>query len=213
MDRTYLQRVANNVLPRSKEKRDLTRALSEWEYRGNTYDLEEPVADCELCDHPDIRFQFEISNQYTGEELLIGSECIKRFNIAVMADGQRLDAHSASTKVNADRRKLIVEAKARRVFTTLVQLAGKEQSMDIENFAEYYSDRGAFTPNQLSWLLWKLDQHRVPFLKTDFKMIIRRGREQEQLLSMADWQMKRLWPCMSLSQQKWYRHQKSAPSN
>ena len=79
---SWASRAAANLLPLSRERRDLAQALKEWRYAGNYHDLETPSADCELCDHPNIRYQFEIQNLFTDEALLIGSECINRFGIA-----------------------------------------------------------------------------------------------------------------------------------
>jgi len=66
------------------------------------------------------------------------------------------------------------------------------------------TQRGAFTPKQLGVLLWRLDKHGIPYKKSYLKMVIRRDREKAQLLSMADWKIRKLWPCMSESQRKFY---------
>ena len=63
---TYIQRVASTLAPLSIEQDDMATMLREWHYTGNTYDLGEPLEDCELCGHPDIRYQFEIANRHTG---------------------------------------------------------------------------------------------------------------------------------------------------
>ena len=76
MNDSWVQRVRQNLLPLSLEKQDLTLALKEWYYAGTAYDLEAATEDCELCDHPNIRFQFEIYNQFTEQVLMVGSECI-----------------------------------------------------------------------------------------------------------------------------------------
>ncbi len=204
MDEAYLRRVAANLFPVSVERRDLKRALAEWEYHGNTYDLEAPDETCQLCDHPDIRFQFEIVNRHNSNPLLIGSECIKRFEIGVIEEGQRLGKEAAARRVDADRSRLITEAKTRRVITALVALSSKDEDFEIVSFIEYYRAHGAFTPNQLSTLLWRLGRHQVAYRRTDFKMKIRRGREQSQLLEMPEWKVRQIWPCMCASQKKWY---------
>ena len=72
----WLNRVEANILPYSLSD-NVKEALTEWYYTGDTYDLETPCEDCELCDHQDIRYQFVIRNENTGHELLIGSECIR----------------------------------------------------------------------------------------------------------------------------------------
>jgi len=114
MSNRWAESVKKNLLPLSKEKTDLKKALGEWFYTGDTYDLSYPDEDCELCDHQGIRFQFEIKNEHTGKVLLIGSECILRFSIpAVDNEGNVLDQISTTKKVHRDRRKLISDARTR----------------------------------------------------------------------------------------------------
>jgi hypothetical protein len=181
---SWAQRAAQNIIPLSIEKSNLAAALREWRYEGGFHDREETDADCELCDHPDIRYQFEIRNQFTDAKLQIGSECINRFGISATGDdGEDLDAVGTRTKVSRDRRTLIEEARKKRVITALVALSQADPEFRIVSFIDYLQDRGAFTPRQLDTLLWRFAKHRVPVDARDFKLTIRRGREQAQLLS------------------------------
>ena len=205
----WARNAANNLLPLSREQRNFALALTEWHYTGNTYDLEEPVETCELCEHPDIRYQFEIANRHTHNTLLVGSECIHKFEIGALDEtGALLDREGSRKKVEKDRRTLISDARKRRVIHALVQLASLDSEFKIETFIDYFQDRQAFTPNQLAMLLWRLDKHRVQYKPSDFPMIIRRGRERDQLLDMPDWKVRNVWPCMSASQRQFYYEHK-----
>lgn len=202
---TWAKNAAKNLLPLSKEKNDLKSALIEWFYTGYTYDLEEPRERCQLCDHPDIRFQFEIQNRETKSTLLIGSECILRFEItAISDDGKLLNVKQSKKKVSHDRRVMILDARAKRMLNSLVELSDKDREFEIDNFIEYYQDRRAFTPNQLSLLLWRFKECNVAYNATDFPMIIMRKREKEQLTSMERWKVRKLWPSMSSTQKDFY---------
>jgi len=66
-------------------------------------------------------------------------------------------------------------------------------------------DRDAFTPNQLALLFWRLDQHEIEYSPRDFKIVIRRDREKNQLRQMEDWKIKKLWASMSTSQRTWVK--------
>lgn len=203
---SWASRAANNLMPLSREQESLAAALREWRYTGNCYDLEEPVEICQLCDHPDIRYQFDIRNLFTGKSLLVGSECINRFGIAATdEEGRTLDAAESRSRVGRDRRKLIDDARKRRVINALVVLANTDEELQISNFIEYLQERGAFTPKQLSLLLWRFDTHRIPHDVKDFKISIRRNREKAQLREMKQRQIKRIWPCLSPSQRKFVR--------
>lgn len=198
---SWSSRAATNLLPLSREQSVLADALREWRYTGNYTDLEVPSENCELCDHPDIRYQFEIQNLHTGNTLLIGSECIHRFGIAASdEEGRALDATATRKKVERDRRHLVDEARKKRVVSALVSLAHIDTQFDILTFVDYLHRRGAFTPKQLALLFWRLDKHCIACVQSDFKITIRRNREKEQLRALKDWQLERLLPCLSESQ-------------
>lgn len=196
-----------NMLPLSLEKKYLNTAMAEWEYRGNTYDLGTPEEICGLCDHPDIRFQFEIVNKHNENSLLVGSECIKRFSgIAVLdADGNTLNTERARQKVDRDRRKLVTDAQVKSLLNSLVQLAQKDEQFDIESFIEDYQQRGAFTPRQLATLFWRLKKYKVPFNKAYFKIYIRKQRDKDALLQLKDFQIRDIWPALSPSQKQFVK--------
>ena len=199
-------RAAKNLLPLSQEKQDLKKALKEWVYTGDCYDLGVSVSSCELCEHSGIRYQFEIINRWTSNQLLVGSECINKFEIAGLDEsGQLLSTEESKRKVQRDRQALIKEAKKKKVINVLVALSKQEQKFDINSFISYVQDRGAFTPNQLDVLFWRLAEQKIEYYPPDFKLSIRRNKEKEQLLEMEDWKVKRLWGAMSTSQRQWYQ--------
>lgn len=202
---SWVRNAADNLLPFSLNQHDLAVAIKEWRYSGHYEDLGEPAADCELCNHPDIRFQFEIINQHTRHSLLVGSECINKFAIAAVDEfGRTLDAKGSRKKVSRDRRTLIDEAQRRRVVAALVALSNVDEQFNILSFVEYFQSRGAFTPRQLAAVLWRLEKHRIQYRAGDFKLVIRRNREKDQLTDMAEWQVKKLWPCMTATQRSFY---------
>lgn len=207
----WIERVKINLLPVSEEKRDVKRALKEWKYLGDAYDLDFAEEVCQLCDHPGIRYQFEIVNTLNGNSLLIGSECINRFDIGVMDnDGATLQGEKAKKKVSRDRNKLISDAKLRSVINTLVELSNKDDRFDINNFIDYYKEREAFTPKQLSLLIDRLDKYQIEYNKNYFKLTIRRKREKEQLLEMDSFKILKLWPSLSSSQKKFLADNENA---
>ncbi len=198
---SWAARATHNLLPLSREQDRLEVALKEWRYTGHHVDLEEPAADCELCDHPDIRYQFEIKNLHTGNELLVGSECISRFNIvATDSAGRSLDVAETRAMVARDRRKLVEDARKKRSVSALVALAFVDKQFEILSFVSYLGDRGAFTPNQPSILLWRLEKYRIKHNPRDFRLTIRRSREKAQLTSMPAWKLNRLRSCLSTAQ-------------
>lgn len=200
----WFTNVSNNIFPLSIEKTELKTAMSEWEYRGNTYDLETPDENCELCDHPDIRFQFEIVNKHNSNKLLVGSECIKKFEgIAVLDEnGNILSTDEANQKVDRDRRKLVTDARIKSLLNSLIELSRQDEDFNIESFIKDYQERGAFTPRQLSTLFWRLKKYKIPHNKSYFKIYIRRDKDKESLLALKDFQLKSIWNALSKTQKE-----------
>ena len=182
------------------EQEILAVALREWVYDRNVVVLESPSRVCQLCGHPGIRYQFEIVNRDTGNSLLVGSECIKRFAIGVCSEGgTTITEEAADRSVDADRRRMEQEARDRSVLNSLVELAAIDDEFELESFITYYRLRGAFTPNQMALLQWRFQRCGVTHEPACFKVSLRHHREQEQLRRMADWKVRRLRPYLRLS--------------
>lgn len=204
----WLERVKANIFPVSEEQINVIRALGEWVYQGNMYDVEIAEETCELCDQPHIRYQFEIINTINSNTLQIGSECINRFKIGVLDDkGVQLSAENAKKKVNKDRNKLVTEAKVKSMINSLVSLSRVDNEFDIESFIKYYKENGAFTPKQLSTLIWRLEKYNVHHIKSHFKLTIKKNKDKEQLLNLAAFKVKQIWECLSNSQKDFYTEQ------
>ena len=195
----WLNKVAQNIFPLSTEQSDVRKALMEWEYQGNFYDLETPSEVCELCEHTDIRYQFEIINRNTNAVLQIGSECVTKFGGISVVDeqGNAVGQREAKQRVARDKHKLIKDAQTKSVINSLILLAMKDKEFSIENFIGYYKERGAFTPLQLATLVWRLEKNDVKFNSIHFKMVMRRDREKEQLRDMEKWRLKKIYSCLS----------------
>ncbi len=203
----WIDRVKVNILPVSREHKDVAGALKEWTYDGEMYDLETPHETCELCDHPDIRFQFVIENRHNKNRLLIGSECVTRFGgIRVLdQDGNALSSTEAKKKVSKDRRALIASAQTRSVINSLIELARIDTKFEISSFEDDYKRKGHFSPKQLSLLIWRFEERRIPFNKAYFNTNIRKTKDKKALLEMEDWKLRKLWRCLTPSQQQWVR--------
>ncbi|MTH54109.1 hypothetical protein GKZ89_11880 [Bacillus mangrovi] len=199
----WMERVKKNIFPVSNEKYNIRKALDEWIYEGNMFDVEVADEICELCDQPHIRYQFEIVNTQNDNSLLIGSECITRFRISVIDEaGKKLSYEDAKKKVSKDRSRLVTEAKEKSVLNALVKLATIDNEFAIEDFIQYFKERKAFTPKQLTFLVWRLEKAKIVFNKSHFKLTIKKSREKEQLLSLEDWRLRSIWDCLSSSQKQ-----------
>ena len=118
----WAARAAATLLPLSRAT-TLVAALREWSYTGRFFDLEARDGTCELCGQQDLRYHFEIENPGTTLSLLVGSECIKRFEITgIDEEGQRLDADATGKLVDRHRRGLVEDGRKQRVMSALLKL-------------------------------------------------------------------------------------------
>ena len=103
--------------------------------------------------------------------------------------------------MNKDRNKLVTEAKEKSVLNTLVKLASVDNEFIIENFIEYFKERKAFTPKQLSLLIWRLKKADIDFNKSHFKLTIKK-KGAGKLITVRGLETKSIWECLSSSQKK-----------
>ena len=207
----YLKRVAANILPISRNQQNVVEALKEWEYRGDKSDVEDAVETCQLCDHYPIRYQFEIVNRFTKSLLNIGSECITRFDVAVIDEEGIQQRGAVAAKIVAkERRELEEESRRRTVRRALVQLAKMDQSIDakkLESIADAADNRG-LSPRQASLIVWRLGVNGIELPRSYLKVMLKKAAEQNALLVMDDFRLRQLWPCLTVTQQQWYREKK-----
>ena len=81
----WRNKAIQNLLEHSKEKKDHAVAAKEWEFTGKVMDHLVPGKVCQLCESENLRYHFVISNKLKEDAtLLVGSSCIKKFDITVL---------------------------------------------------------------------------------------------------------------------------------
>lgn len=199
---SWTERASASLLPLSRAS-TLSAALKEWAYTGRFFDLEASDGTCELCGQQELRYHFEIENDGTAASLLVGSECIKRFEIAgIDEQGQRLDARDTSRLVDRHRRGLVEDARKQRVMTALLKLGHKAPDFDAHNFIAFVDDKGAFTPNQVAMIFWRLGSAGVEYRPTDWKVRLRRDSDIGQLRTMKPAAFKRVMAALTSTQRR-----------
>jgi len=197
----WAERAAATLLPLSRAI-TLGAALREWAYTGRFFDLEARDGTCELCGQQDLRYHFEIENPGTTSSLLVGSECIKRFEITgVDEQGQHLDADATGKLVDRHRRGLVEDARKQRVMTALLKLGQKVPNFDAWNFIDFVDDKGAFTPSQVAMIFWRMGSAGVEYRPTDWKVRMRRDSDLRQLRTMKPAAFKRVVAALTPAQQ------------
>lgn len=193
-------RAAASLIPLSGAT-SLRDALAEWRYLGRFLDLEQTNGVCELCGQQDLRYHFEIVNRLTSAQIMVGSECIKRFDLSgINEEGREIDPTETARLVNYHHRGLVENARQRRMMTALLKLGQADASFDALSFLDYVDGRGAFTPNQLALMFWRFQSNAIAYRQGDFKLTIRRNREIAQLRTMSDAAFRRVKPSLSSAQ-------------
>lgn len=200
----YTQIARKNLLRTSSNKTNINEAIEEWEYKGEIHDAGIAMKNfkCQLCDHPKLRWQFAIVNKKNKNKLLIGSECINKFRISVYdAYGKILNQEKAKLKVGADRREAITKAQTNCVLNSLIILMDKDKEFfGIDGYIKHYQTHKAFSPKQLSAIIWRLDKNNIDHEKNFFRMTIKRKDYKNEYLKMEEWKIKKIWNCLSVSQ-------------
>lgn len=205
---TYPQRVRENILPRSVAQ-SLPEAFEEWRFTENTIDHEEAKETCQLCEQEQLRYHFEIENHRNANLLLVGSQCILRFKVAVYEDGIKLDASATKKKLN----KLIERMHMSACIAQLERLAAAETNDILGNALNFYRQHGYLTPKFAFVVLWRLRKNEIDHNPSFFKVSLRTNKYKQDLKGMPLSRVHKIWPSLTSSQRKLaisYGH--SAPS-
>lgn len=95
------------------------------------------------------------------------------------------------------------------ILKSLNSLAGAlSEGESIDGFVNYFKKRRAFTPKQLLMLFRKFRAHKIQYKPSNFKIVIKRHREQEQILLMTDPDIVLIWGALSRTQKDWSKNKR-----
>ncbi len=196
---TWIVRGQDNLLAASRAK-DIVRAKREWRITYAFEDLGAAVGTCDLCGHPDIRYEFEIVNSTTDRHLWVGSECIKKF-VPVFDDGVEVTDETRKAQI-VDRIAADAMAKGRkeRAFKLLTTLARRDHRFRDSSWRDNWSL--GYSVKQLQMIAVVARQASTPFNAADFRINTRRGRVLEQLYGLQDWQYRQLRSALTASRRR-----------
>lgn len=195
--RTYPQRVRENILPLSIASA-LPEAFEEWSFTERTVDHKASVETCQLCEHEQLRYHFEIRNALTKQTLWVGSQCILQFDLSVFEAGRRLSPAETKKKLN----RLMQRMRLQSCLRALEKLAAAENNEILTNALKYYAQNKCLTPKFAFVVLWRLRQHQIDHSPTFFKITLRKARHKEDLRQMPLSRVHMIWPALSSSQRK-----------
>ncbi len=192
-----------NLLPLSKEQSDFKVALKEWEHRGIAIDHLYPVETCQLCDHANLRYHFEIVNHETRATLQIGSSCIEKFGIRVYdEEGKKMESEAVGKQlreeINAKKEEIILEP-LRKLWK-----AREDSQNKVQKYVQEYQEHGGFSPQNLAYLFKEMREEKISFVPHLYKITLRRRKDRDDLFRMPKEDKDFIWSSLSISQKKRY---------
>lgn len=157
-------------------------ALAEWKFTGGVVDHEEPVEQCELCEHEELRYHYEIENIYNEQSLWVGSSCILRFQEINVFD----DCGNLLTD-EYERKKLLEKALREKLIDLMLQplrelwRKDRQYSNFIERNVRYFKSKNAFLPKNIAILFAKLNSFGIQYKPGMFPVYLRTQESREQL--------------------------------
>lgn len=197
MIRNYPQRVRDNILPLSVAG-TLPEAFEEWSFTERTVDHEEAVEVCELCEHEELRYHFEIKNALTHKTLWVGSQCILKFDLSVFENSQRLTPQEAKKKLE----RLTQQMRLESCLNALRKLAQKENNQILSNALQFYEKNKYLTPKFAFVVLWRLNHHKIDHSVSFFKINLKKSRYKDDLQEMESSHLKMIWPALTSAQKR-----------
>ncbi|MCP4605355.1 MAG: hypothetical protein GY847_33350 [Proteobacteria bacterium] len=192
-----------NLLPLSQEQDDFQVALKEWEHTGKITDHVAPVQICQLCEHPKLRYHFEILNRHTRACLQVGSSCIEKFDITVYDDkGQELYGKTKSKQLREE----IKEKQREMMLEPLRELwqAAQRERDTISAHVKKFKRRGGFSPMGLYHLFGLMKEHKIAYTPPIYRVVLRSNQDKGELLAMSQEELDLIWSSLSVSQKQRY---------
>ncbi|MBE3039033.1 MAG: hypothetical protein IMZ62_09510 [Chloroflexi bacterium] len=193
----YPLRVRENILPLSVSD-TLPEAFDEWFFTGRSVDSEEASETCELCDHEELRYQFQIENEFTHKQLWVGSKCILQFGMSVFYQGHRLSPREAKKKLDQATKKMRLES----CLKVLERLEEAENNSILRNALDFYRKNKYLTPKYAFVVFWKMKENGIDHSPSFFKVNLRRERYREDLETMATSHVHMFWLALTPSQRQ-----------
>lgn len=184
MNHTWIQRAQQNLFKKSNDKHDFNSARSEWVYKG-LEDNEYCEAECELCNHEEIRYEYTIQNKINKNIMIVGSQCIKKFTDDFKFDFYDTDGNLVNEKRLTHDKKEFFKRVLKNALDNLLKNSSNPFYISI---AEKIKKDGKLTPNQLKYLhnfYASLEEMGKKAFNNVVKVTLSKQKDQEQLVQLS----------------------------
>ncbi|WP_411065776.1 hypothetical protein [Vibrio rotiferianus] len=201
----WLEKSIQNILPLSNST-EFKSACQEWTFTGEVVDYGEQREQCELCEHDELRYHFNIINKTNSNNLWVGSSCILRFEEIIV-----LDENNQHLLDRKERKKVLDAAlKAKQLELCLEPIrqlwrCESSQRYRIEYIAIGIKEGRAPQADDLTYLFRLLKNNGIEFRPEIYSVNLRSEVSQYKLLSMKKEDQQIVWLCMSPTQKTKFR--------
>lgn len=201
----WLEKSKQNLIPLSISN-EFYGALKEWFFTGDVEDHIGTPVECEMCEHPELRYHFEIKNRLKDNVLWVGSSCIERFEEIELfdKDGVRLITEESRKKELKRHLKKKLEELMLQPLRELWKAypKGSEYRAQIQKAVENYKEQSGFTPRDLLLLFSRLDKKNIAYENKRYKLSLRSDYNKTFINVLTKEEFKKLRPCFSREQLK-----------
>ncbi|HDR4427065.1 TPA: hypothetical protein QCP92_002667 [Bacillus cereus] len=142
-------------------------------------------AECELCNHEEIRYEYIIKNKLNNNIMVVGSECIKKFTDDFKTDFYDIEGNLVSEKrLTKDKKEYLKSI----LHEALDKRLANSNSDFYKSIAEKIKKDGKLTPKQLKCLYNfypTLDDMGKRAFKSVVKVSLKKDKEKKQLTTLS----------------------------
>jgi len=201
----WLKKSKQNLIPLSISN-NFSDALKEWFFTGDVEDHLGQLVECEMCEHPELRYHFEIKNRLKENTLWVGSSCIERFEEIEVFDenGVRLITEESRKKELKRQLKKRLEELMLQPLRDLWKTypKGSEQRDQILKAVQHYKKQSGFTPRDLLLLFSRLEKKNIAYESKRYKLSLRSEYNKSFVSVLTKKELNKLHPCFSREQLK-----------
>ncbi|MDR0785692.1 MAG: hypothetical protein LBE74_07415 [Treponema sp.] len=194
----FIENATKNLLSNSVEKNDYKKAKKEWYFtdevidNSENFEIDETRPSCELCKHEDLRWQFIIKNRLNNNQLMVGSTCIKQFDIGLIDEyGHIKYGEERDSNIEKAINKKRTEAEFNNVLEALRNLwkkdKGTEWEKDIERCGKEWKEEKSLQPNHLAFIVYRFNENNINYKKLILKINMRKEKYRDQIIRMEKW--------------------------
>ena len=164
---------------------------SEWEHYGTVIDSKDTDKNekCALCGKQGLRFQFEIINKKNESIMVVGSECIKKFDVPIIDDeGNVVEKSDVDAHLDLNIMKVKKYASIKSLRKLYKSCPKKTDKEFIHEIVKKNTDKNKImlSPRQAKWMISLFEKYQVRCHFDGFGLNSYSRMYKDHLMEMTD---------------------------